>query len=483
MLTLILLLIPIVSGSWLLLMRESTNLALPKNVALVSSVVVFIGSVYLYINAGNASIASFQVNWIENLGITFHLAVDGISLLLILLTTLLTPLILLATSKWNYSNAQRLFGLILLTEAALVGVFSAQDVFLFYFFFEAALIPVYFIAATWGGDNVNRITFKMFVYTIFGSLFMLVAIVYLYVKGASSDISTLATFAPSLTETEQGFLFGAFIIALAIKMPLFPLHTWQPDAYSESPTPATMLLSGLLSKMGVYGLIRIAVPFFPVAVEQFGFLVIILAIIGLIYGSIIAVQQDNMKRLVAYSSFAHMGLMAAGVLTGTVEGTQGAIFQMFAHGINAIGLFYIVQVIHERTGTYSLSSLGGITQKTPVLSIYFMIILLGSVALPLTNGFVGEFVLLKSVFEYHYLLGGIAGLTIIFGAVYMLRLMQKSMFGTLNSTTEGFNDIEGSEVLVIFPIAFLVIVTGVFPNYILQLTEPVVVQLLTGIIK
>lgn len=483
MLTLILLLIPIVSGSWLLSMKESANLALSKNVALVSSLLVFIGSIFLYTQAGNTSITSFQVNWIESLAITFYLAVDGISLLLILLTTLLTPLILLAASKWGYTNLHRLLGLVLLTEAALIGVFAAQDLFLFYFFFEAALIPVYFIAAAWGGENANRITFKMFVYTIFGSLFMLVAIVYLYVKGNSSDISTLASFAPSLSAGEQGFLFGAFMLALAIKMPLFPLHTWQPDAYTESPTPATMLLSGLLSKMGVYGLIRIAVPFFPAAVEQFGFSVMLLAIIGLIYGSIIAVQQDNMKRLVAYSSFAHMGLMAAGVLTGTVEGVQGAIFQMFAHGINAIGLFYVIQVIFERTGTFSLSALGGITQKTPALTVYFMIILLGSVALPLTNGFVGEFVLLKSVFEYHYWLGGVAGLTIIFGAVYMLRLMQKSMFGALSPSSEGFKDVEGTEVFVLLPIAFLVIVTGVLPNIILQLTEPAVIQLLTGIIK
>ncbi|MFN3783770.1 MAG: NuoM family protein [Spirosomataceae bacterium] len=483
MLTLILLLIPILSGAWLLSTKESASASLSKNIALASSLVVFIGSVLLYTNLGDASMTSFQVNWIESLAISFHLAVDGISFVLILLTSLLTPLIILSTSKSNYTNPQRLVGLILLAEAALIGVFAAQDLFLFYFFFEAALIPVYFIAAAWGGENANRVTFKMFVYTIFGSLFMLVAIVYLFVVGKSSDMTTLVTFAQNLSSTEQGFLFSAFMIAFAIKMPLFPLHTWQPDAYTESPTPATMLLSGLLSKMGVYGLIRIAVPFFPAAVDQFGFSWMILSIAGLVYGSIIAVQQDNMKRLIAYSSFAHMGLMAAGVLTGTQEGLQGAIFQMFAHGVNAIGLFFVIQVIFERTGTYSLSALGGITQKTPALSIYFMIILLGSVALPLTNGFVGEFVLLKSVFDSHYWLGGIAGLTIIFGAVYMLRLMQKSMFGALSPQTENFNDVAGTETFVLFPIAFLVILTGVIPNLLLQLSEPAVIQIVAGIIK
>jgi NADH-quinone oxidoreductase subunit M len=297
-------------------------------------------------------------------------------------------------------------------------------------------------------------------------------------KGASADIDQLATTAKLLSSNAQNLLFWAFFIAFAIKMPVLPFHTWQPDAYSESPTPATMLLSGLLSKMGVYGLIRIMLPLAPVGVANWGQFGMILSVIGLIYGSIIAIQQNNIKRLIAYSSFAHMGLMAAGVLSGNINGIQGALLQMVAHGVNAVGLFFIVKIIYDRTGTRDLSALGGITQKTPALSIYFMIIMLGSVALPLTNGFVGEFLLLKGVYDKNAWLGGFAGLTIILGAVYMLRLMQRSMFGESNEITDKFKDVSGSEVAVLLPIAAVVLIMGLFPNVFLKITEPAVNSIL-----
>jgi NADH-quinone oxidoreductase subunit M len=281
-----------------------------------------------------------------------------------------------------------------------------------------------------------------------------------------------------ISPTNQGLLFWAFFIAFSIKMPVLPFHTWQPDAYSESPTPATMLLSGLLSKMGVYGLIRIMLPLAPIGVANWGLIGMILSVAGLIYGSIIAIQQNNIKRLIAYSSFAHMGLMAAGVLSGTLNGIQGALLQMVAHGINAVGLFFIVKIIYDRTNTRDLGALGGITQKTPALSIYFMIIMLGSVALPLTNGFVGEFLLLKSVYDKNAWIGAIAGLTIILGAVYMLRLMQRSMFGESNEVTAKFKDVSGSEIAVLFPIAAMVLLMGFFPNIFLKITEPAVNSIL-----
>jgi len=474
MLTLLLLFIPLLGGAAMLVWPQLGSRSLATGLALVSLVI----SSFIAFQGNPEAV---QLTWLADLQISFHLAWDGISLVMVLLTNFLVPVIAWAAGGWSYPNRERMLGLILLTQAALNGVFLAQDAFVFYFFFEAALVPVYFIAAFWGGENASRITFKMFVYTIFGSLFMLVALVYLYVGAGSADLQLLKVYAQGLGQAEQDLIFLAFFLAFAIKMPLFPFHTWQPDTYTESPTPATMLLSGLLSKMGVYGLMRIAVPFAPLAVQQLGMTAMILALIGLLYGSIIAIQQSSIKRLVAYSSFAHMGLMAAGVLTGTQEGYQGALFQMVAHGVNAVGLFYVVKTIGDRTGSYELDQLGGLTSYAPKLSILFMIILLGSVALPLTNGFVGEFLLLKSVFDYHAVLGAVAGLTIIFGAVYMLRLMQRSMFGPDHA--KSIQDLTGADLGALVPLAAVVLITGFVPNLILALTESSVFQIVGGLIK
>jgi len=258
-------------------------------------------------------------------------------------------------------------------------------------------------------------------------------------------------------------------LAFAIKMPIFPVHTWQPAVYTESPTPVSMLLSGLLSKMGVYGLIRILIPFGYTGVKEFGIIVIVLGIIGLIYGSIIAINQKEIKKIIAYSSFAHMGLMAAGVLTMSTAGIQGAIFQMIAHGINVVGLFYISKIIYEKTQSRELSGMGGLAKNAPKLAVIFMIILLGSIALPLTNGFIGEFLLLKSVFDYLPFLGIVAGLSIIFGAVYMLRVYQKSMF-----EYPGFDelkDIENKHLWVLVTLALMILIMGIMPNTILEISQ------------
>jgi NADH-quinone oxidoreductase subunit M len=364
-------------------------------------------------------------------------------------------------------------------EAALIGVFTATDAFLFYFFFEAALIPVYFLAARWGGENRLQITFKFFIYTIFGSLFMLVALVYLYLQTPGEHTSAIeALYNVELSSTAQTWVFWAFFIAFAIKMPLFPFHTWQPDTYTESPTQATMLLSGIMLKMGVYGLIRLLLPIVPDAVGIWGCTAIVLSVIGIIYGSVIAIRQRDMKRLVAYSSFAHVGLMAAGIFTLSLNGLQGAIIQMLAHGINVVGLFFIIDIIYDRTGTRYLDQLGGITQSTPKLTVVFMILLLGSVGLPLTNGFVGEFLLLSSVFSYSGWLGALAGTTIILGSVYMIRLFQKSMFGSTNFCTSSVEDLRLTESLVFIPLVILVFWIGVFPTTFMKMTEPSVQQLL-----
>jgi NADH-quinone oxidoreductase subunit M len=353
----------------------------------------------------------------------------------------------------------------------LIGVFSAKDIFLFYFFFELALVPVYLIANFWGGENSSKITFKMLVYTVFGSLFMLISFVLLYMRGQSADIESIKVTVSLLPNTIKQILFWGLLLAFSIKMPIFPFHTWLPDAYSKSPTPATMLLSGLLSKMGVYGLIRILLPFAPQGIELYGEIIIVLAIVGLVYGSIIAIKQNEIKRLIAYSSFAHMGLMAGAVLTLSVTGLQGAIFQMVAHGVNAVGLFYIAKIIFDKTGSRNLTQLGGMTQSAPVLTVMFMVVLLGSVALPLTNGFVGEFLMLKAVFDFNHVIGILAGLSVVFGAVYMLRFFQKTMYGPSNDNTLSITDIGVKELTVLVPIVIIILLTGVFPNLILEISS------------
>lgn len=477
MLTLVLILIPLLVALVLLALRGGAV----KRVALIASLAELALAVYVLTSFQPDTTSQFSLSyhWIKSAGVQFAIGIDGISVLLVLLSTLLVPLIILSTFNHSYRNPSSFYALILFMQSALVGVFVAKDAFLFYFFFEAALIPIYFIAALWGGENRIKVTFKFFIYTIFGSLFMLLGLVYLYLQTPGTHSSLLTAFyGLNLSASQQGFLFWALFIGFAIKMPVFPFHTWQPDTYVESPTPATMLLAGIMLKMGTYGLIRIVLPIVPEGVQQWGLVAIVLAVIGIVYGSIIAIQQQDMKRLVAYSSFAHVGLMAAGIFSLTLDGLQGSLIQMLAHGINVVGLFFIVEIIFSRTQSRDLTQLGGITQNSPVLSVFFIIMVLGSVALPLTNGFIGEFLLLKGVFTYNTWLGVIAGTTIILGAVYMLRMVQKSMFGLQTTVTEQFTDLNLNEILVLAPLAVFVFWIGLFPNGFLKLTEPAVAELL-----
>lgn len=492
MLTLTLILFPIVAALAVLTIKgEST-----KRLAFGAALIELGLSAYAFLRfVPNAqSQFGFDYPWLASGGIRFSAGIDGVSLLLVVLTGLLVPLIILSAFRQNYNRPSAFYALILFMQAALMGVFTARDAFLFYLFFEAALIPIYFLAAIWGGENRIPVTFKFFVYTIFGSLFMLLGIIYLYyqtgsmvagppVAGApaisAAHSSAIADFyALNLSPTAQSWLFWAFFIAFAIKMPVFPFHTWQPDTYVESPTPATMLLAGIMLKMGVYGLIRFILPIVPAGVDVWGTTAMVLAVIGIVYGSIIAIRQRDMKRLIAYSSFAHVGLMAAGVFSQTANGLQGALVQMLAHGINVVGLFFVAEIVFSRTNSRMLDQLGGITRNTPKLTVYFMIILLGSVALPLTNGFVGEFLLLSGIFSYNNWLGAVAGLTIILGAVYMLRMYQKSMFGSTSARTESFSDLSGSENWVLIPLVFMVFWIGFYPNSFLKMTEPAVNNLL-----
>ena len=451
-----------------------------KHVALFSSVITLVlTGVMLGSFSADAS-TQFVVNypWISELGISFNVGVDGISMITVLLTNVLLPLIILSGYRHEYKSPNGLFALILFMQSGLLLVFTSLDAFLFYIGWEAALIPIYFICAIWGGKDRIKVNMKFFVYTIAGSLFMLLGIIYLYLQNPANNFDIQAFYNLNLDSTQQGWIFWAFFIAFAIKMPIFPFHTWQPNTYTEAPVLGTMLLSGIMLKMGIYGLIRWLLPVVPVGVHQWANLAIILSVIGIIYASLIAFTQKDAKRLVAYSSIAHVGLISAGIFSLNVQGVQGAMIQMLSHGINVIGLFFVLDIISKRLKTNKIAELGGIAKQAPILAITALIIVLGTVALPGTNGFIGEFLLLLGVYQYNLWLAGLAGLTIIFGAVYMLRMYQNIMLGTTNDLTVSFTDIVGTEKLVLFIICALILVMGFYPKPILQLSEASVQHLI-----
>lgn len=425
----------------------------------------------------------FELNypWIQQLGINFHIGLDGISIIPVLLTNLLMPLIVLASYQHQYKNANAFYALMLFMQSGLLLVFTALDAFLFYIGWEAALIPIYFICAMWGGKDRIKVNMKFFVYTIAGSLFMLLGIIYLYLQNPANNFELAAFYQIELDSVHQGWIFWAFFIAFAVKMPIFPFHTWQPDTYTTAPAPGTMLLSGIMLKMGIYGVIRWLLPIVPQGVQEWSCLVLILSVIGVIYAAIIAFTQKDAKRLIAYSSISHVGLISAGIFTLSHQGLQGSMIQMLSHGINVVGLFFVLDIIYSRLGTNNLKELGGLAKTAPQLAITFLIILLGTVALPGTNGFVGEFLLLLGIYSHHAWLGGIAGLTIIFGVVYMFRAYQKIMLGETNSLTANFTDIKGTEKVVLYTLCALVIVIGVYPKPLLHLSDASVQHLLEQI--
>jgi NADH-quinone oxidoreductase subunit M len=470
MITLILLTLPVIAAlaTWYSPNGKAKNVALAFTLAELG-VALYAMSQHV---ADSSNQFVFDKSWISSLGIRFKIGMDGISLLLVLLTTFLYPLIVLSTSKKAIKNENTFYALMLFMQAGLIGVFVSLDAFLFYVCWEAALIPVYFISAIWGGENRIKVTLRFFLYTIFGSLFMLAGIIYLFLQTTgykNFDISSF--YALNLSITEQSVLFWAFFIAFAIKMPIFPFHTWQPDTYTEAPTQGTMLLSGIMLKMGIYGVIRWLLPVLPEGVAQWGNLALVLSIIGIVYASIIAIKQTDMKRLIAYSSIAHVGLIAAGLFAFNIQSLQGAMIQMLNHGISVVALFFIIQIIEERTGTRKIADLGGIVSKAPVLAVCFLIVTMGAVALPLTNGFVGEFLLMMGIYKYSAWAAAFAGLTIILGAVYMLRMYQSVMLGETNSLTNNFADISGSERVVLFVSVIVILVVGVYPSFLLNISE------------
>ena len=459
MLTLALIIVAVLTGLTALVAKSNA-----RTITLGGSIVNLALAIAAYIayQNGQQHLLDFNIPWVPAFGINFHLAVDGVSLSLLLLTNLLIPFIVLSTYNHNYERSHVFYMLISAMQAGLLGVFAARDVFMFYVFYELALIPIFFICAWWGGLDRIRVTVKFFIYSLAGSLFMLLGILYLYFQTPDKTFSIDAFYQLSLTPIEQQWLFWCFFIAFAVKSPIFPFHTWQPATYTTAPAAGTMLLGGIMSKMGIYGLMRLVVPVMPIGVGMWQTWVIVLCVIGIVYGAIIAIRQDDMKTLLAYSSLSHMGLIAAGVLVMNPQGMQGAVVHMFNHGISVVALFTLVDVIEKRRGTRSIAQLGGLANESKWLSIVFMIALLGAVGLPLTNGFVGEFILLQAVFQWHPVAGAVAGLTIIFGAVYMFRMYRRVFYGEPEDGVL-FNPPAWWEKTSAFVLCALVIVLGFYP--------------------
>jgi NADH-quinone oxidoreductase subunit M len=366
------------------------------------------------------------------------------------------------------------YGLMLLSQAGLLGVFLAADALLFYFFWELALVPVYFLCSIWGGEKRIAVTFKFFIYTFIGSLLMLVGILLLYFQTPDHSFALSSFYKVVLSTRQEAYAFWLFFIAFAIKMPIFPFHTWQPDAYEQSPTATTMVMSGIMVKMGIFAVIRWLLPVFPHASVQFADLIIILSITGMLYGSLIAIRQDDIKRLIAYSSIAHIGLMCAAIFTHNKIGMEGVMIQMFNHGVNVIGLWIIADVIEQKLGTRKFSELGGLAQKAPVMAILLVVMSLANIALPLTNAFIGEFLMFNGLFQYNMWMAAAAGVSVILAAVYTLNMVQKVLYGNTVPATEKATEISGNVQLMLVVLVVVVIVLGVYPQPMINLTKDTV---------
>ncbi len=475
-----------VVGSVLVLFFRNEQKQLARWFGLIVSFVAFVISLVIYFRFDPAN-PQFQfihqVTWIKSLNISYHVGVDGISLLLVLLTTFLTPLTLLSTWKAIEKNVKMFTFSMLFLEAGMLGVFISLDIFLFYIFWEAMLIPMYFIIGIWGGERRIYASLKFFIYTMFGSLLMLVAIIWLtvYASGMLGKFTTslvdLYKVGPTIPHQIQGWMFGAFFLSFAIKVPIFPLHTWLPDAHVEAPTAGSVILAGVLLKMGTYGLIRFCLPLFPQSAVQYAPLVSVLAVIGIIYGALVSMVQTDMKKLVAYSSVSHLGFVVLGIFAMTVESVQGAVIQMINHGLSTGALFLLVGILYERTHRRDIAFYGGIAKIVPLYATILMIASLSSIGLPGLNGFIGEFLILLGSFKSPVLNSWwftiFAATGVIFAAVYLLWMYQRIVFGEVKNEElkHELTDMNLREMIVMVPILFFIVWIGVYPNTFLKLTE------------
>jgi NADH-quinone oxidoreductase subunit M len=421
-----------------------------------------------------------QVPWLPQLGINFHVGIDGVSLWMILLTAFLTPILILSIWERLQDKVKGHLALLLLLEGLLIGVFSSLDVLVFYIFWEAVLIPIYLLMIGWGGPERIRAAIKLFIYTMLGSVLMWVAMMYLYFHQANSsfDYTAMLTAAHSL-DTARGtaalLLFAAFAVAFAIKVPLFPLHTWQPDAYSEAPVSATVMLAAVLSKMGIYGFIRFAIPFFPKAAAYCAPVLITLGIIAVIYGAMVAIRQTDFKRLLAYSSVSHLGLIVVAIFAATLAteygeiALSGAVLQMLAHGVAVAALFLLMEALQQRRGVRDIAQFGGLAKRMPFFTALFWVALFASIGLPGLCSFVGEYLMLQGIMQVNFVYAALACTGVIWGAIYMLRLFGKLMFGEItHDENKKIRDLRATEGVALVLILAMTVWIGVLPQHFLD---------------
>ncbi len=420
-----------------------------------------------------------RVPWIESIGASYSLGIDGISLILVLITTFLTALSILASWNAITSRVREFMAVVLFLESGMLGVFCALDLLLFYVFWEAMLIPMALLIGVWGGQRRIYAAIKFLLFTMAGSVLMLVGILVLYFKTGAETFEFLTILKSSLPRELQIWLFLAFFVSFAIKVPLFPVHTWLPDAHVEAPTAGSVILAGVLLKMGTYGLIRFCLPLFPYATNHFLPMISALALVGIVYGALVSMMQRDIKKLVAYSSVSHLGFVVLGIFALNAQGVNGAILQMVNHGLSTGALFLLVGMIYERRHTREIEDFGGLAKILPLFSAFFMIVMFSSIGLPGLNGFIGEFLILVGAFHRNWIYGTIAATGVIIAAVYMLWVYQRVVFGEVkHDENRRLKDLSVREVAILIPIVAGMIWIGVYPNAFLNKMEPSVSRVL-----